>query len=310
MADKTDVVLEEDTVRVRGAGGSPVLDVEGENHWNLAESDGDVRIGDEENRLKMGVALGGAGAGNARVWATSHLFLGSAGESVVRIGDEGVYPHGGDYSLGAHGDRWSSVWVDGDVSLVGGELTVEGRDALVKTDGDLVCTGQAAVTELVVGEVIGGLTPQQSGGDLGSSRNRWGTVYADAVNTPSDRRLKTDVEDVEGGLDAVLDLRPVSYSWRGDGDGTSFGLIGQEVWEVLPEVVDVPEDDDGFLGVDYRELVAVLVDAVQTQHEETDALAERVDRQRERIEAHTEQLADQRERIEALEERLSALEGA
>ncbi|MFB6206665.1 MAG: hypothetical protein ABEJ05_09095 [Haloglomus sp.] len=99
MADKSDVFLLQDGIRLVGSGTSPEVDIEGGGHWNLAESDGDLRIGDEENMLKMGVALDGGGRGNASIWATADLKLGSHGTSVARINSEGVHPTGSDYSL-------------------------------------------------------------------------------------------------------------------------------------------------------------------------------------------------------------------
>lgn len=177
-------------------------------------------------------------------------------------------------------------------------------------DGNLTLTGDAGsfsgraiLEELVVNEGAFTLTPYNSGQDLGSTSAAWNTLYVKDVPSQSDRRLKTDVEDLEGGLDTVLDLRPVSYAWRENGADTHIGLIGQEVAEVLPEIVSQPEDDDGYLGVDYTELVAVLVDAVQEQQAEKAALEERVEHQE-------EQLERQRDRIDDLESRLAALEDA
>lgn len=350
MADKADVILEENTVRIRSTGESPVLDIEGGNHWNLSKNDGDVRIGDAENMLKMGVAKGGGGAGNARIWATADLKLGSSGESVVSIDDQGVHPHGDGYALGrpddrwftanigildvengvssdllpfyfdtpddnrldlgSDGARWGTLWTDEvdantittDSHLnVGEEIYCDGNLRLTGDGGTF--TGRAIVQQLSVSEGSFTITPLGSGQDLGAEDAAWDTLYVKNIPSQSDRRLKTDIEEVEGGLDAVLGLRPVSYSWRDNGDDTQLGLIGQEVADVLPEVVTIPDDDEGYLGVDYTELVAVLVDAVQEQHADNEALEERVERQQEHIE-------DQQERIDDLEARLVALEEA
>ncbi len=58
-----------------------LFDVRGINNWNTATSEGDVRIGDPTYRLKIGVATGGAGAGDVRISAdggTNRIFLGNA----------------------------------------------------------------------------------------------------------------------------------------------------------------------------------------------------------------------------------------
>ena len=301
MAEKSDVVLDQHSVRVRGSGSSPVLDIEGGNNWDLSAGDGDVRVGDDENMLKMGVARGGAGAGNARLWATRNLYLGSRGESVVTVDDDGVHPDG-NYNLGTSQDPWADVNAesaefDGDVKITGG-LTMLGEEG----DGTALIE-RVVSSEFSVGQggVISSLIPGTSGVSLGSSGDPWEAVHTKEVNKQSDARLKTDVAPLDGGLDAVLDLRPVTYRWR-DGDAdTHLGLLAQEVREVLPEAVADP-GEEGYLGVDYTELVAVLVDAVQDQHAENEDLSATVEEQRERIE-------DQEERIADLEERLAALEG-
>jgi hypothetical protein len=292
MADKSDVVLEEDTVRIRGSGGSPVVDVEGGNHWNLDQGDGDVRIGDDENRLAIGVSLGGAGEGTSRLRAkggVERLRLGAGDTDTVTIDTDGITVDGG---LTVNDEENTFVIRDGNVSA----LSKESNKGWAFVDKLLVSNG-----------VRQHLTPMEGEGgswNLGAPDTRWGDLYIDEVHKSSDRRLKTDIEEFDGGLDAVLGLRPVSYARRDDGDDTHLGLIGQEVADVLPDVVDVPEDDDdGYLSVDYMALVAVLVDAVQDQQAETETLEERVDDQQETIDS-------QQDRIGELEERLAALEEA
>jgi hypothetical protein len=58
----------------------------------------------------------------------------------------------------------------------------------------------------------------------------------------SDRQVKRDIEPYEAGLDAIAALRPVSYKYRDDvpfaDDRTHYGLIAQELEEVLPELVE------------------------------------------------------------------------
>ena len=63
------------------------LDVRGRNNWDLANSDGDFRIGNDDYRLSMGVSLGGAGAGNAAIRAKGgdSLKLGAGGSSGLTV---------------------------------------------------------------------------------------------------------------------------------------------------------------------------------------------------------------------------------
>lgn len=307
MADSSDVVLQDDTIKMLRTGSSPVVDIEG-GHWNLDESDGDLRIGDDEYMIKMGVATGGGGAGNGRIWATSDLRLGSGGESVVSIRDDGVFPHNkGGNNLGQRGEEWNGVFQNLSAERVSTSVANITRlnpqyDQEKDYGVEKANIKEAWINKLLIEDSVNSdLVPTVDGYSLGSSGAPWDTLHVKNMPSLSDRRLKTDIEDFEGGLDAVLNLQPVSYSWRDNGDETHLGLVGQEVSDVLPEVVNTPEDDDGHLGVRYPELVAVLVDAIQTQQSENEGLAERVDQQEERIE-------DQQEQINELQARLASLE--
>jgi hypothetical protein len=125
---------------------------------------------------------------------------------------------------------------------------------------------------------------------LGTPERRWDTVYSvNGIETGSDGRYKEQIEDLPYGLDAVTALRPVSYRWIDHPEeGPHYGLIAQEVREVLPEIVRGDEAQGGMLGVNYGELVPVLVKAVQEQQSE--------------IEAQAEQIADLEARLAALEQ--------
>jgi hypothetical protein len=123
---------------------------------------------------------------------------------------------------------------------------------------------------------------------LGNAEMRWDTIYsANGVEQTSDARYKENVHSLPYGLDEVNALRPVLYSWAGQGKKLHYGLIAQEVREVLPEVVSESKGEDHTLSLNYSELVPVLVKAVQEQQS---------------------QIKDQAEQIAALEARLSALE--
>lgn len=63
-----------------------LFDVRGINNWDTNATEGDVRIGDPTYRFKIGVATGGAGAGDVRLSAhggTNRIFLGSAANNLL-----------------------------------------------------------------------------------------------------------------------------------------------------------------------------------------------------------------------------------
>ena len=74
---------------------------------------------------------------------------------------------------------------------------------------------------------------------LGNSTHRWKTLFATngTINT-SDRRDKENIIPIPYGLETIMKLNPVSFTWKGDADRQrKLGLIAQEMQELLPEVV-------------------------------------------------------------------------
>jgi hypothetical protein len=94
----------------------------------------------------------------------------------------------------------------------------------------------------------------------------------------SDERLK-DVEGrVENALDKVSVLRPVYFTWKNDeAKERKVGLLAQDVLQVLPEAVAVPEQEtreDGtpnYLGLSMSDVVPLLVAAIQELKADLDA---------------------------------------
>jgi len=88
----------------------------------------------------------------------------------------------------------------------------------------------------------------------------------------SDIRLKENIQTLEGGLEKVLRLRGVSFTWKDKpGYGTRVGFIAQEVETVVPELVFTNETD-GYKGVNYAEMTAVLVEAIKELKAENERL--------------------------------------
>lgn len=102
----------------------------------------------------------------------------------------------------------------------------------------------------------------------GTATNRWQAVFAvNGTIQTSDFRDKTAIRTLEYGLKDVMALRPVRYEWKTrPGEGEKIGLIAQELQQVVPEVVYQPENDaEARMGVNYAELVPVLIHAIQEQ---------------------------------------------
>jgi hypothetical protein len=97
----------------------------------------------------------------------------------------------------------------------------------------------------------------------------------------SDRRFKKDITPFKPVLDHLTALQPVHYYWRRTefpdrhfGAAQTYGLIAQDVEQVLPELVVT--NDDGYKAVDYSKLPLLTIQAVKELKSENDALKQRV----------------------------------
>ena len=94
--------------------------------------------------------------------------------------------------------------------------------------------------------------------------------------TPSDRRLKTNIKDIDYGLDTIMQLSPKKYDWKKD-NRHDIGFIAQEVEQVIPEIVkDKKHFDKEIKTLDYEKLTAVLIKAVQEQQQQINKLEEKL----------------------------------
>lgn len=99
-----------------------------------------------------------------------------------------------------------------------------------------------------------------------------GTVArANAWQTFSDERYKTNIEEIPNALEKIETLHGYYYHWKSGKDETrQAGLLAQEVEKVLPEIVS--NDADGYKSVDYGKMNALLIQAIKEQQKEIDEL--------------------------------------
>ena len=89
-------------------------------------------------------------------------------------------------------------------------------------------------------------------------------TFNNNVTAFSDRRLKSDIQTLENGLEKVEQLRGVTYIRNDNIDGgQQLGVIAQEVEEVFPQVVLTADDERGTKSVDYGRLTGALIEAVK-----------------------------------------------
>jgi hypothetical protein len=94
-----------------------------------------------------------------------------------------------------------------------------------------------------------------------------GTLTAVDLNSTSDINLKTNIKTVENALETVDSLRGVSFDWKETGK-SSYGVIAQELEEVLPELVKQSE----IKSVNYNGIIGILIEAVKELKKEIEEL--------------------------------------
>jgi hypothetical protein len=98
-----------------------------------------------------------------------------------------------------------------------------------------------------------------------------GNVSASAYTTRSDFNLKDDIFDLKYGLNDILKLQPVEYTYKSNGS-KQLGFIAQDIGTILPEVVSFEES----MSVNYQAIIPILTKAIQEQQALIKALEQRI----------------------------------
>lgn len=202
--------------------------------------------------------------------------LDSAGDVIIRAASPTEVFHATrkDYVDGALATKANASHTHSNYVTTNTTQTVTGAKTFTSTfnvqaDADI----QGELSGYSVFSTVGGI--QSAGhvilGILGptDSFHAASKTYVDAQ--VSDMRLKEDVKPIAGTLDRLQDLSTFTFSYK---DGVihkrsnhkvKYGMSAQEIQEVFPEAIHTCEFEDGieYLGVDYAELVPVLVKSIQ-----------------------------------------------
>ena len=94
-----------------------------------------------------------------------------------------------------------------------------------------------------------------------------GSVTAVDFTSTSDINLKENIHTVGNALEITEQLRGVSFDWKESGR-SSYGVIAQELEEVLPELVKQGE----VKSVNYNGIIGVLIEAIKELKKEVEDL--------------------------------------
>ena len=137
-----------------------------------------------------------------------------------------------------------------DVRVSGSLFVGKGTDSTSKTTGTLIVSGG-----------LGVLTTINAGGDV--------VAFAS-----SDERLKDNIKPIENPLDIISKISGNTFDWNSEKqdiyNGKDYGVIAQEIKEVMPELVDTR--DSGYLAVKYDKIVPLLIESIKELKREIEEL--------------------------------------
>jgi len=109
---------------------------------------------------------------------------------------------------------------------------------------------------------------------VGAGTNLVISAGGQIIRDVSSRRYKDNITDIELDTSLVLDLRPVSFNYISE-ETRTFGLIAEEVAELLPEAVNHNVYNQ-VESVNYRMLTVPLIAEVKKNRNEISELKARL----------------------------------
>lgn len=196
---------------------------------------------------------------------------------MLKNGNTGIGTSTPDFRLQV--DDGSDCKVSGGGFIVAGDV----NRANICIDDNEIMARNAAGTSALNLNFNGGTT--KVGGDLlikllgsGGSTDVCRNGLDILSTCSSSGRYKEAIAPLSLGLDIVQRLKPVSFKWK-DHDGRDLGFVAEAVAEIDPLLVTYNEDGQ-VEGVKYKQLTAVLVNALQAQQNQIGMQREMAERDR------------------------------
>lgn len=150
----------------------------------------------------------------------------------------------------------------------------EGNSNSVTANDEIMRVGQTAVylkKSLIPFDGVAGIDLGYDASDTtyeGNVGDSWfdagyiTNMYYGGIHQNSDSRLKTNVKNLEIGLDIVKKIQPKSYNWKKN-DKPDFGVIAQDILEI-PQIKNlISTRKCGLYSMNYVALIPILIKSIQ-----------------------------------------------
>ncbi len=183
------------------------------------------------------------------------------------------------------------IGFDGGLNLTTGNNNICIGNPGVAADANTIRIGNAHTGTFIAG--INGASVGMGSAVGVNASGQLGTNF-----TPSSRRVKQDIREIAEASDGLMKLRPVAFKYKPEIDPTGlvqYGLIAEEVAEVLPELVTYGRDGR-VETVKYHVLPTLLLNEVQRQRRTIEEQNETIQKLSARLARVEAQLASPGER--------------
>ena len=187
------------------------------------------------------------------------LYLNTTGGGNTAMGSQALMHNTSGNSNTALGHNAGNNWTTGDQNIAIGNSGVAGESNTLRI-------GNSAQ---IFRAYIAGI----SGKAYGTGSQVF--ISSDGLlgTTTSSRRFKENIQDMAQASSRIFNLRPVTFNYKAEygGGGTQYGLIAEEVDQVIPEMT-IRDKDGQIQTVAYQLLPPMLLNEAQKQHKAIEAL--------------------------------------
>ncbi len=99
-----------------------------------------------------------------------------------------------------------------------------------------------------------------------------------SYNTSSDRRLKDNIVNTHFGINDLMKIQVRDYVYKADSSKTpTTGFIAQELYDIFPNAVTKPVNEEEMWSIDYGKVTPLLTKAIQEQQTEITSLKSEIE---------------------------------